>query len=123
MKTIAAGQQVAKMVAVFAALAATAVTLAIGGNAQAAPARKNVVIKVEPMRMAPEEAEKKQEDRMNAVNRALEQSLNEQAKSQSEYRRHGDTRSQIDTRENRAEMNRELREESRREKRLNWLND
>ena len=122
---------------------ALALTFAFASNVQAAPARetkKDVYLKVEPISVPAAELEKKQEARMNAINQALEQSLSERAKSQSAYERHNDrlaarpevsareirateSRLDLDSREVRAETNRDLREETRREKRLNWLND
>lgn len=85
--------------------------------------------------------EKKQEDRLNAINRALELALKERAKSQSEYDRTkarsataharlsdrdikaGVVNLDLDTRDNRQKLQRESREEQRRQQRLNWLND
>ncbi len=110
---------------------------------EAAPAReakKAAFVKAEQAETPPAESEKKQADRMNAINRALEQSLTERAKSQSEYERHNDrmqvrqavsarevrateSRLDLDSREVRADSKRDLREETRREKRLNWLDD
>ena len=125
------------------------IALTFAGAVKAAPARnaKNVALKIEPLKA--DDSEKKQEARMNAVNRALEQSLTERAKSQNDFERtakqverkdlRGDRvaiREQINERAHRASdlrldsnsrevraVNRELREESKREKRLNWLND
>lgn len=131
---------------ILATLAALTATMA--EVASAAPTRdaKNVVLKIEPIKTG--DFEKKQEARMSAVNRALEQSLTERAKSQSSFERSAkraerleireqpgssraidaraaramDLRLDSNSREVRA-MNRDTREETRREKRLNWLND
>lgn len=87
----------------------------------------------------------KADDRMIAVNRALEQALSEHAKSQREFERsvaagrtaareaiserhirNMDSRIEQESRETRSQIreeNRDLREETRREKRLNWLAD
>lgn len=128
---------------IFGALTAMATSFVAPSDVQAAPGRqvrKDVILKVEPISVPPAEQEKKQEDRMNAINQALEQSLSERAKSRSDYERHNDrmairrevsareirateSRLDLDSREVRAESKRDLREETRREKRLNWLND
>ncbi len=128
---------------VVGALVALALSFVFESNVQAAPGReskKTVILKVEPISVPAADAEKKQVDRMNAINQALEQSLSERAKSQSEYERHNDriairnevsareirateSRLDLDSRAVRAETKRDMREESRREKRLNWLED
>lgn len=131
-------------------LAASLAVLALGSAADAAPSREAKKI---------EDVSKKQEDRMSAVNRALEQSLSERAKSQNDFERNEavgrpdedrkrvredrlndrqndrlaarqqatdramDTHIGAESREARTQMNRDQREETRREKRLNWLND
>ena len=124
-------------------------TFSFAGTSDAAPLRnsRNVVLKIEPIKV--DQSEQKQEARMNAVNRALEQSLTERAKSQNDFERtakqverkdiRGErmaVRAQIEDRAHRASdlrldsnsrevraVNREIREEAKREKRLNWLND
>lgn len=76
---------------------------------------------------------------ISAINRALDEALKERAKSQTEFERTADRAAaraevrerdtkasfgpDIDARENRAQLMRESRDEVRREKRLNWLND
>lgn len=119
------------------------VLVLVSASLEAAPtagAKKAAFLKAEPLEVSTSNAEKKQEDRMNAINQALEQSLSERAKSQSEYERHNDrlaarqavsareirateSRLDLDSREVRADIKRDLREETRREKRLNWLED
>lgn len=129
---------------VSSALATFALTFVSVQNLAAAPAREPkkaaVVLKMDPIEAPAADSDKKQVDRMNAINQALEQSLSERARSQSEYERHNDrmaarqavsareirateSRLDLDSREVRAEVKRDLREETRREKRLNWLND
>lgn len=143
--------------AVFATLTALTVGTLWGPAAQAARASRDVFLKIEPIQTSDEESLKKQEDRQSAVNRALQQALNERAKSQTDFernaavgrpqddlivkesraerlasrsrmtadreRRSSENRLDIEARDARAQMGRDLREESRREKRLNWLND
>lgn len=124
------------------ALIAIVFTVSMVGIGKAAAATdrkgpKDVEIKIEPIQQSDAELVKSQEDRMSAVNQALNQALDERAKSQSAYERHNDRlasrpevsdremksiESNLDSRETRA-MNRDNREDQRREKRLNWLND
>ncbi|CAN5523425.1 hypothetical protein BH10BDE1_BH10BDE1_14810 [soil metagenome] len=124
------------------ALIATVLTVSMVASDKAFAATerkgpKEVEIKIQPIHRSDAELEKSQEDRMSAVNQALNQALDERAKSQSAYERHNDRaaarpdvsdremrslESNLDARETRA-MNRDNREDQRREKRLNWLND
>jgi septal ring factor EnvC (AmiA/AmiB activator) len=126
------------------ALSATVLMIsAVSGSAFAATERKSaqeVEIKIEPISQSNDESVKSQVDRMSAVNRALEQALAERAKSQTAFERHNERlasrpevsdrelrsiESNLDTesRETRAQSIRDNREDQRREKRLNWLND
>jgi hypothetical protein len=126
------------------ALSATVLMIsAVSGSAFAATERKSaqeVEIKIEPISQSDDESVKSQVDRMIAVNRALEQALAERAKSQTAFERHNERlasrpevsdrelrsiESNLDTesRETRAQSIRDNREDQRREKRLNWLND
>jgi septal ring factor EnvC (AmiA/AmiB activator) len=126
------------------ALSATVLMIsAVSGSAFAATERKSaqeVEIKIEPISQSDDESVKSQVDRMSAVNRALEQALAERAKSQTAFERHNERlasrpevsdrelrsiESNLDTesRETRAQSIRDNREDQRREKRLNWLND
>lgn len=122
---------------VFGALAALAVNFMIADPAAAAPerpAKPESTTKVEKIEVSPEDlaklrepshAEEKQENRLNAVNQALEKALSERAKSETDYEHQIDRLAARpgDRGAERAQFSRDLREETRREKRLNWLND
>lgn len=74
---------------------------------------------------SPAEAESAATSRMDAINQALEKALSERAKSETAYERQIDRLAARpkDRSLEREQFGRELREETRREKRLNWLND
>jgi len=115
---------------VFGALAVLAVNFMIANPAGAAPARPEKTestTKVEKIEV-PAEDIAKPSDRMNTINQALEKALSERAKSENDYERQIDRLAarpgdREDRSAERSQFSRDLREETRREKRLNWLND
>lgn len=115
---------------VYGALAALAVNFMIANPAGAAPARpekSEPTTKVEKIEVPTKDLEKPTE-RMNTINQALEKALSERAKSETDYERQIDRLAarpgdREDRSAERAQFGRDLREETRREKRLNWLND